>query len=89
MEASEIVNRDVLCSLLPSCINSDRKKKKTALIVSLNVSEGAITQNFMAPEIVENIVTSAVLLLLGEVHVSSHTPLMDAGVDSLSATELV
>ena len=33
--------------------------------------------------------TSVVFSLLGDVHISSDAPLMDAGVDSLSATELV
>ena len=40
-------------------------------------------------EAVESIVTSVVVLLLGGVNISSNAPLMDAGVDSLSATELV
>lgn len=45
--------------------------------------------NVIAPEFVKNIVTSVVSSLLGDLHVASDTPLMDAGVDSLSAAELV
>lgn len=44
---------------------------------------------FIAPKVVESLVTSVVVLLLGDVNVSRDAPLMDAGVDSLSATELV
>lgn len=40
-------------------------------------------------EAVENLVTSVVSSMLGETDIGSDTPLMDAGVDSLSAAELV
>ena len=41
------------------------------------------------PKVVENMVSSVVLSLLGDMNVASDTPLMDAGIDSLAATELV
>ena len=88
MEASELVNRDLSCFSLPSRIRS--VQRMTLPLAPKGMLEGTIThyQN-LAPEVVENIVTSAVLSILGAVNVFSYTPLMDAGVDSLSATELV
>lgn len=50
---------------------------------------GTDPYGFIAPEVVERMVTSVVVLLLDDVNISSDAPLMDAGVDSLSATELV
>jgi len=67
------------------------EKKNRTTVVPIVEADNIARQpiDTICPEVTENIVTSIVLTLLGDVHVSSDTPLMDAGVDSISSTELV